>query len=80
MHVVLLQFVRLLKVLVAGDPLLYVCMKEGAAVFFPPSTNGAGNVATKDGNLSSLWFSAECEKIGLMTGKLSCVISALIVP
>ena len=33
MHEPVLEFVGLLEVLVAADPLLYACMKEGAAVF-----------------------------------------------
>lgn len=34
MHAPLVQCVGLMEALVAADPLLYVCMKAGAAVFY----------------------------------------------
>lgn len=33
-HAPLFQIVGLLDVVVAGDPLLYECMKEGSSVFY----------------------------------------------
>lgn len=57
-----------------------LCMYERGSCRILSKTKWAVKIATKEDNLSGLWFSVDCEKWAWAAGKLSCVILALIAP